>query len=66
MSKHIKEQIKKTVAKIISSKYEIEVAGSDILLNLTKKEFEGDYTVVIFPFVKRLKMSPADLGAELG
>lgn len=66
MSKHIKEQIKKTVAKIISSKYEIEVAGSDILLNLTKKEFEGNYTVVIFPFVKRLKMSPADLGAELG
>lgn len=66
MSKHIKEQIKKTVAKIISSKYEIEVAGSDILLNLTKKEFEGDYTVVIFPFVKRLKMTPADLGAELG
>lgn len=66
MSKHIKEQIKKTVAKIISSKYEIEVAGSDILLNLTKKEFEGNYTVVIFPFVKRLKMTPADLGAELG
>ena len=66
MSKHIKEQIKKTVAKIISSKYEIEVAGSEILLNLTKKEFEGDYTVVIFPFVKRLKMTPADLGAELG
>ena len=66
MSKHIKEQIKKTVAKIISSKYEIEVSGSEILLNLTKKEFEGNYTVVIFPFVKRLKMSPADLGAELG
>ncbi len=66
MSKHIKEQIKKTVAKIISSKYEIEVAGSEILLNLTKKEFEGSYTVVIFPFVKRLKMTPADLGAELG
>ncbi|HAI56706.1 MAG TPA: arginine--tRNA ligase [Saprospirales bacterium] len=66
MSKHIKEQIKKTVAKIISSKYEIEVAGSEILLNLTKKEFEGNYTVVIFPFVKRLKMTPADLGAELG
>lgn len=66
MSKHIKEQIKKTVSKIISSKYEIEVAGSDILLNLTKREFEGDYTVVIFPFVKRLKMSPADLGAEFG
>ena len=66
MSKHIKEQIKKTVAKIISSNYEIGIAASDILLNLTKREFEGDYTIVIFPFVKRLKMSPASLGASLG
>jgi len=66
MSKHIKEQIKKTVAKIISSNYEIGIAASDISLNLTKREFEGDYTIVIFPFVKRLKMSPASLGASLG
>ena len=66
MSKHIKEQIKKTVAKIINTKYGIGIAASDILLNLTKKEFEGDYTIVIFPFVKRLKMSPASLGASLG
>lgn len=66
MSTHIKEQIKESVAKIISTKYEIEVAATDILLNLTKKEFEGDYTIVIFPFVKRLKKSPADLGNELG
>ena len=66
MSKHIKEQIKKTAAKIISSNYEIGITASDISLNLTKKEFEGDYTIVIFPFVKRLKMSPAKLGASLG
>lgn len=66
MSTHIKEQIKESVAKIISTKYEIDISASDILLNLTKKEFEGDYTIVIFPFVKRLKMSPAVLGAELG
>ncbi len=66
MSTHIKEQIKESVAKIISTKYEIDVTAADILLNLTKKEFEGDYTIVIFPYVKRLKMSPAILGAELG
>ncbi len=66
MSTHIKEQIKESVAKIISTKYEIDIKASDILLNLTKKEFEGDYTIVIFPYVKRLKMSPAVLGAELG
>ena len=66
MSTHIKEKIKKTVASILHEEYDIDIASSDILLNLTKKEFDGDYTVVIFPFVKRLKMNPVALGETLG
>jgi len=36
------------------------------LVNATKPEFEGDYTVVLFAFVKQLKKSPDALGQELG
>jgi len=32
----------------------------------TKPEFEGDFTLVLFPFVKKLKKSPEVLGAEWG
>ena len=32
----------------------------------TRKEFEGDYTFVIFGLVKTLKASPADLGKAIG
>ncbi len=38
----------------------------DLQVNETKPEFEGDYTIVLFSFVKSLKKSPELLGNELG
>ena len=37
-----------------------------ITINQTKPEFIGDYTVVLFPFVKALRQKPDDLGKLLG
>jgi len=42
------------------------IKASDIVVNDTKPEFEGDYTVVLFSFVKSLKKSPEALGNALG
>lgn len=44
----------------------LDVAAKDVLVSATRKEFEGDLTVVIFPFVKVLGKNPADLGKWLG
>lgn len=38
----------------------------DFQVNETKTEFEGDYTVVLFALVKRLKISPEILAKNLG
>lgn len=38
----------------------------EVTLNLTKPEFEGDFTVVLFSYVKTLKLSPEALGQQLG
>lgn len=38
----------------------------DFQVNETKPEFEGDYTVVLFALVKRLKISPEILAKNLG
>lgn len=38
----------------------------DFQVNLTKPEFEGDYTVVLFSLVKSLKLSPDAIGNALG
>ena len=39
---------------------------SDLTISITKPEFEGDYTLVLFSFVKQLKKSPEELGKEIG
>ncbi|MBC7722364.1 MAG: arginine--tRNA ligase, partial [Pedobacter sp.] len=59
-------QIKAVTAKAISAIYNFELEDTAILVNGTKPEFEGDYTVVLFAFVKQLKKSPDALGQELG
>ncbi len=59
-------KIKQVTTAAIASLYSVEIAESAILVNATKPEFEGDYTVVLFAFVKLLKKSPDALGQELG
>ncbi|MBC7554370.1 MAG: arginine--tRNA ligase [Taibaiella sp.] len=43
-----------------------DLTNATITINQTKAEFTGDYTVVLFPFVKALKMKPDALGVTIG
>ncbi len=45
---------------------ETEFSLSTITVNQTKPEFVGDYTVVLFPFLKLLRQKPDALGQLLG
>jgi arginyl-tRNA synthetase len=58
--------LKEQAAKAIEDLYKIPAFRDDILVNETKPEFEGDYTLVLFSLVKRLKTAPEKLGTELG
>jgi arginyl-tRNA synthetase len=60
----IKQHIQKSISKILKSKYQIENLTLEVQQN--KTDFEGDFTVVIFPLVKLAKKSPDVLGNELG
>jgi arginyl-tRNA synthetase len=59
-------KIKEVTSIAINQLYGIDLQPNDILVNATKPEFEGDYTVVLFAFIKQLKKSPDALGQELG
>jgi arginyl-tRNA synthetase len=59
-------QIRAATTRVLHDRYQYDIDGKDILINETKPEFEGDYTVVLFAFVKPLKKSPEVLGNELG
>lgn len=60
----IKEKIKLELNKILKEKYHLEQLEID--LQETKKEFEGEYTFVVFPLTKALKMPPVQIGEEIG
>ncbi len=50
----------------IENLYGIILTDKDIQINETKPEFEGDYTLVLFSFIKQLKKPPEQLGKEIG
>lgn len=62
----IVKQVQPLIVKALKSLYGQDYAESDLTINITKPEFEGDYTLVLFSFVKSLKKSPEQLGKEIG
>ncbi|MDD4993435.1 MAG: arginine--tRNA ligase [Paludibacter sp.] len=54
------------VAEAVKTLYALEIDANQIQLQKTKREFEGDLTVVIFPFVKAARKSPEQTGQEIG
>ncbi|TAG14497.1 MAG: arginine--tRNA ligase [Sphingobacteriia bacterium] len=58
--------IKSVTAESMNTLYGTHILPATVLVNLTKPEFEGDYTVVLFAFTKELKIQPEVLGQELG
>jgi arginyl-tRNA synthetase len=62
----IASQIKPLVIKALKELYDFDLTEKDITVNLTKPEFEGDYTVVLFAFIKSLRKSAEQIGKDLG
>ncbi len=62
----IVNEIKGFVVTVLKDLYRFDVAEQDLTINSTKPEFEGDYTLVMFSFIKQLKKSPEQLGSEIG
>ncbi|HTB26186.1 MAG TPA: arginine--tRNA ligase [Puia sp.] len=58
--------IKLAVQAVLAEKYNYRIDSQDVLVNETKPEFRGDYTVVLFSYSKILKTSPDALGQGIG
>ena len=59
-------QLKTATSQVLQDQFGFSLPAGDVQVNETKPEFEGDYTVVLFSFVKSLKKSPETLGDLLG
>ena len=62
----IEQTLSSLVIKAVKALYDIDAAPQQVQLQKTRPEFEGNITVVVFPFVKAARKAPAQVAAELG
>ena len=54
------------VQEAVKSLYGIEITAEQVQFQKTRAEFEGDITLVVFPFVKAARKAPAMVAQEVG
>ena len=59
-------EIKVAVAEAMQKLYTIAITPQEVSINATRKEFDGDLTVVVFNLAKQARKSPDQLANELG
>ena len=62
----ITETLTAHIQQALKELYQLEATESQIQLQKTKKEFEGNITLVTFPFVKAARKAPEMVGQEIG
>ena len=62
----LQQDLAASIQNILLELYDYEVEIEVNSLQKTKKEFEGDFTFVVFPHVKSVRKSPDQLAAEIG
>ena len=62
----IEQIISKHTADIVSNAFGLTVEPSQIQIQKTLKDFDGNLTVVVFPFVKAAKKSPEETAQFIG
>ncbi|MCB9263747.1 MAG: arginine--tRNA ligase [Lewinellaceae bacterium] len=63
---NIVDVIQEGVIKGIKALYGADITAEQVTMNSTRKEFEGDYTVVAFPFARIARKKPDQIAEELG
>lgn len=59
-------ELRSAVKKALMQLYKVEVSSDEISIQPTRKDFEGDLTVVVFNLSKLAGKNPETLGNELG
>jgi arginyl-tRNA synthetase len=62
----IEQIIRDQIVEAIARCYNQQIDTNLVQLQNTRKEFEGDITLVVFPFVRMSKKSPEQTAAEIG
>lgn len=58
--------IKQKLSEAVKNLYDSDIPLTDLQIQSTRKDFEGDLTAVVFPFLKISKKSPEKTAEEIG
>ncbi len=62
----LEQHISSLAKAAVKALYGVDAEDSQIQLQKTRPEFEGNMTLVVFPFVKLARKAPAQVAAEIG
>jgi arginyl-tRNA synthetase len=62
----VEDLLTQTIKQAAQELWQAEIDGSAIQIQKTRREFEGDLTIVVFPLVRIAKKSPEETAAMLG
>ncbi|MEP0987059.1 arginine--tRNA ligase [Ekhidna sp.] len=62
----LEQKIQEAISQAFKSLYSHELQSDQVGLQPTRKEFEGSYTFVVFPYLKITKGKPEDSGGQIG
>ncbi len=62
----VEDILKEALLNIFNKSYQLEIKSDAISFQQTRPEFEGDLTLVVFPFLKLIKKNPEVLAKEIG
>ena len=66
MANSIQELLIEKTVEAVNALYGSEIPVSQLALQETRKEFEGQLTIVVFPVTRFSKKSPEVTGTEIG
>ncbi|MFZ4739645.1 MAG: arginine--tRNA ligase [Bacteroidales bacterium] len=62
----LESKLCQAVIEAVQTLYALQLVEKDISLQKTRKEFEGEFTIAVFPFVRASKKSPEATATEIG
>lgn len=62
----MEQEISRAIAEALGTLYQIETSAEAVQVAPTRKEFEGHYTFVVFPFLREAKQAPPVMAEAVG
>ncbi|MDJ1494084.1 arginine--tRNA ligase [Cytophagaceae bacterium DM2B3-1] len=62
----LEQTLQTQISQALSELFSIQVPSEEVLLQATRKDFEGSHTFVTFQIAKQVRKSPVEVGQQLG